>query len=268
MGFSADTLRDRVAIVTGASQGIGCAIAVEMAAVGAQVIVCSRRLPALEATAQAVRERGGRALAMACDVGSAEQVDALIDRAHAEFGRLDILVNNAAYRSRGPFETLPRAEWDTMLRSNLTGVFLCCQAAARLMIPRRSGVIINIGSVAGRNGSRGMVAYAATKAAVTALTQSLGAEWAKYGIRVNAIAPGAIGTESAMAIWKTPEMISRVAREVPLGRLGRPEEIAAAAVFIASDAASFMTGETIYIGGGPQTGGREDRDAAPERATP
>jgi NAD(P)-dependent dehydrogenase (short-subunit alcohol dehydrogenase family) len=261
VGFRPDTLQDRVAIVTGASQGIGRAIATEMASVGAQVVVCARRLPELEATAKAVRERGGRALAMSCDVGDAEQVAALVRRTEDAFGRLDILVNNAGYRSRGPFETLPRTEWDTMLRTNLTGMFLCSQAAARAMIPQGRGVIINIGSVAGRSGARGMAAYAATKAAVTALTQSLGAEWAKYGIRVTAIAPGGIATESALAIWKTPEMVERVASEIPLGRLGRPDEIAQAAVFVASDGASFMTGETLYIGGGPQTGGREDRPA-------
>jgi NAD(P)-dependent dehydrogenase (short-subunit alcohol dehydrogenase family) len=258
MGFSADTLRGQVAIVTGASQGIGRAIACEFAGVGAHVVACSRRPAELEAVAALIRERGGRARAVTCDVGEASQVAQLVTETHQAFGRIDILVNNAAYRTRGPLEQLPIPEWDAMVRCNLTGVFLCSQAVGRIMIGQGAGVIINITSVAGRYGSRGMAAYAATKAGVTVFTQSLGAEWAKYGIRVNAIAPGAVETEGALAVWKTPEMVAGVAREIPLRRLGRPEEIARAAVFLASDQSSFTTGETLYVSGGPKTSGRED----------
>jgi NAD(P)-dependent dehydrogenase (short-subunit alcohol dehydrogenase family) len=258
MGFSSDTLDGRVAIVTGASQGIGRAIASELAGVGAHVVVCSRRRRELEAVAAGIRGREGRALAVACDVGDAAQVEQLVTETRRALGRIDILVNNAGYRTRGPLEELSIAEWDAMVRCNLTGVFLCSQAVGRVMIGQRAGAIINITSVAGRYGSRGMAAYAATKAGVTVFTQSLGAEWARYGVRVNAIAPGAVDTEGARAVWRTPEMADRVAREIPLRRLGRPEEIARAAVFLASDQASFITGETLYVGGGPQTGGRED----------
>ena len=259
MGFTADTLRDRVAVVTGASQGIGRAIARELARVGADVVVCGRRLPALKPVADEVRAAGRRALAVECDVTDAGQVDNVVAQTLSTFGRLDLLVNNAGYRIRAPLEDLPRAEWDAMVGVNLTGVFLFSQAVGRVMIRQQSGKIVNVTSVAGRNGVRGMAAYAAAKAGVTVLSQSLGAEWARHGIRVNAVAPGPVETEGVLEVWKTPAMIAQAAREVPLGRLGRPEEIAWAVVFVASDQANFMTGETLYVSGGPRTGNREDQ---------
>jgi NAD(P)-dependent dehydrogenase (short-subunit alcohol dehydrogenase family) len=262
MAFSSDTLRDRVAIVTGASQGIGRAIAVELARVGADVVVCSRRLEALKPVADDVRAAGRRALAVACDVAEAAQVDDVVAQTLGAFGRIDLLVNNAGYRIRSPLEDLPRREWDAMVGTNLTGVFLFTQAVGRVMIRQHSGTIVNVTSVAGRIGTRGMAAYAAAKAGVTVLTTSLGAEWAKHGIRVNAVAPGPVETEGVLEVWKTPAMIAQAAREVPLGRLGRPEEIAWAVVFVASDQASFMTGETLYISGGPRVGNREDQPGA------
>jgi NAD(P)-dependent dehydrogenase (short-subunit alcohol dehydrogenase family) len=258
MGFSPDTLKDRVAIVTGAGQGIGKAIAIALARVGAHVVVCSRRAEALVAVAEAVRAEGRRALAIPCDVGDARQVDAVVARTVDELGRIDVLVNNAGYRIRARLEDLPREEWDAMVRTNLTGVFLFCQAAGRVMIRQRAGRIVNVTTVAARSGSRGMAAYAAAKAGATALTQSLGAEWAKYGITVNAVAPGPVETEGVLEVWKTPAMIANAAREVPLQRLGRPEEIAHAVIFAASDEAGFMTGETVYVSGGPRTANRED----------
>ena len=165
MAFSADTLRDRVAIVTGASQGIGRAIAVELARVGAHVVACSRRREALEPVADLVRAEGRRALAVACDVGDAHQVDEAVAQALGAFGRIDILVNNAGYRIRTPLEDLPRSEWDAMVATNLTGVFLFSQAVGRVMIRQRAGKIVNVTSVAGRTGSRGMAAYAPALAA-------------------------------------------------------------------------------------------------------
>ena len=258
MGFSADTLRDRVAIVTGASQGIGRAIAVELAKVGAHVVACSRRLPSVETVAAEVRAQGRQALALACDVGDARQVDEAVAQTVKTFGRIDLLVNNAGYRIRAPLEDLPRQEWDAMVQTNLTGVFLFSQAAGRVMIRQRAGKIVNVSSVAGRTGSRGMACYAATKAAVNVLTQSLGAEWAKHGITVNAVAPGPVETEGVLEVWKTPAMIAQASRDVPLQRLGRPEEIAWAVIFAASDQANFMTGETIYVSGGPRVANRED----------
>jgi NAD(P)-dependent dehydrogenase (short-subunit alcohol dehydrogenase family) len=256
--FARDTLRGRVAIVTGASQGIGRAIAVELARVGADVVVCSRRAAALEAVAADVRTLGRRAVPLAADVGDAQAVERVVGTTVDQFGRIDILVNNAGYRIRSPLEDLPHAEWDAMVRTNLTGVFLFCQAVGRVMIAQGGGKIVNVTSVAGRTGVRGMAAYAAAKAGATVLTQSLGAEWAKHGITVNAVAPGPVETEGVLEVWKTPDVIARAAREVPLQRLGRPEEIAWAVVYLASEAAGFITGETLYVSGGPRVSNRED----------
>src|SRR5262249_46388432 len=224
----------------------------ELAGAGADGGVCSRRKDALEPVADLVRAEGRRALAVACDVGDAHQVDEAVAQTLGAFGRIDILVNNAGYRIRSPVEDLPRAEWDAMVATNLTGVFLFSQAVGRVMIRQRAGKIGNGTSVARRPGARGMAAYAAAKAGAAVLTQSLGAEWAKYGITVNAVAPGPVETEGVLEVWKTEAMIAQAARDVPLQRLGRPEEIAWAVVFVASDQANFMTGETVYVSRGPR----------------
>ena len=250
MAFSADTLRDRVAIVTGASQGIGRAIAVELARVGAHVVVCSRRKEALEPVAGLVRAEGRRALAVACDVGDARQVDGAVARTLEAFGRIDILVNNAGYRIRSPLEDLPRSEWDAMIATNLTGVFLFAQAAGRVMIRQRAGKIINVTSVAGRSGSRGMAAYAAAKAGLLGLTRALMVELGPNNITVNAILPGYIRTERVKnsPAFPTLDAHSRRAQTVPAE--GQPEDVANAVLFYASAKSRFVTGDAMAVTGG------------------
>jgi NAD(P)-dependent dehydrogenase (short-subunit alcohol dehydrogenase family) len=251
-------LTGKVAIVTGAGRGIGREIAATLAGEGVTTAVTDVRQEYLDSVAEEFAGRGWVGRQYLCDVRDAERIGEVVSDVVRAFGRIDILVNNAGYRIRSPLEDLPRSEWDAMVATNLTGVFLFSQAVGRVMIRQRGGKIITVTSTAGRTGSRGMAAYAAAKAGAAVLTQSLGAEWAKYGILVNAVAPGPVETEGVLEVWKTPAMIAQAARDVPLQRLGRPEEIAWAVVFVASDQASFMTGETLYVSGGPRVANRED----------
>ena len=252
-------LEGKKAIITGGSRGIGRSLCEVFAREGADIAfnfnVSDERAAA---TVGEIESMGRRALAFKVSVTDRPGMIKMARRVHEEFGRIDILVNNAGYRIRSPLEDLPRSEWDAMVATNLTGVFLFSQAVGRVMIQQRGGKIITVTSTAGRTGSRGMAAYAAAKAGAAVLTQSLGAEWAKYGILVNAVAPGPVETEGVLEVWKTPAMIAQAARDVPLQRLGRPEEIAWAVVFVASDQANFMTGETLYVSGGPRVANRED----------
>jgi 3-oxoacyl-[acyl-carrier protein] reductase len=257
MARSPFSLEGKTAIVTGGGTGIGKAIALEFARAGADVGLCSRKLEHLEPVAKAIHDLGRRSFAMAVDVRQEEQVKAVVERAVQEFGRLDVMVNNAGASFRAKPEDISINGWNTVVGINLNGVFLGCKWAGKQMMQQKTGgVIINISSIAGVYGSTMMSHYGAAKAAVITLTRELGVAWGRKGIRVNGIAPGPVETEGYLdVLHKTdPEAkktYDAVAARVGMGRWGKVEEIAYPAIFLASDAASWMTGETIVIDGGP-----------------
>jgi NAD(P)-dependent dehydrogenase (short-subunit alcohol dehydrogenase family) len=258
MASSPFSLEGKTAIVTGGGTGIGKSIAIEFARAGADVALCSRKLEHLEPVAAEITRLGRRTFAVAVDVRQEDQVKGIVERAVAEFGRLDIMVNNAGASFRARPEDISINGWNTVIQINLNGVFLGCKWAGKHMLDRRQGVIINLASIAGVYGSTMMSHYGAAKSAVITFTRELAMAWGRKGVRVNCIAPGPIVTEGYVDVLKKggPEgekAYQAVAERVGIGRWGRVEEIAYPAVFLASDAASFIQGETIVIDGGPSS---------------
>ncbi len=247
-------LTDRVALVTGASRGIGAATADLLASRGAFVVASARTIPDIEAVASKIREKGGKALAIPCDLMNPDQVGGMIDRISAECGRIDILVNNAGMGTPSmPVEEITPEEWDHAVALNLRSSFLCVRAAAPVMKRQRYGHIVNVSSFAGRNYSpfRG-AAYAAAKAGLLGFTRQMAAELGPYGICVNAVAPYLVLTLRARAMWEsfTEEKRQAILSAIPLRRLARVEEVASAIAFLASDDASFVTGVCLDVNGG------------------
>ena len=254
---SAIDLTGKVAVVTGAGRGIGAAIAGAFAAGGADVVVVDLNSESAQQTAQSLTSLGRRARAVRADVGVALEVGQLFDIVRDEFGRLDILVNNVGVWFRKPFLEISDSEWDFVLTTNLKGTFLCTQQAARIMMPRKSGCIVNIASHAGLFYSRGQGAhYAASKAGIIQLTRVLAFELGSHQVRINAIAPGGINAAAASAaerdstLFRGAAVAARDLGSNPLGRRGEPEEIAHAALFLASPMSSFITGQTLIVNGG------------------
>ena len=246
-------LSDKVAIVTGGGTGIGQTIALEFAKAGADVVVGSRKQANLEKIAEEIKTLGRHSLAVATDVRVPEQVDNLVKQTVNRFGRIDILVNNAGANFMCPLEEMTTNGWDTIISINLKGTFLCCRAAGRVMIQQKKGKIINMASIAGLNGHPTMAPYAAAKAAIINFTKSLAAEWAQYSINVNAIAPGLIETEAVKAQMElTPDRFEKQLEVLPLEHPGQTEDVAYTAIFLASEASKFITGETIIVQGGPR----------------
>jgi dehydrogenase/reductase SDR family protein 4 len=244
-------LDDRVAVVTGASRGIGRAIALELAQAGAHVALASRKLPDLEAVAAEIAALGQRALPVAGHMARREDIDRLFDTVQQEFGRLDILVNNAATNPVfGPLVELEEAAWDKIMALNVKAYLFAVQRAVRPMRERGRGAIVNVSSTGGFRASSGLGAYSVSKAAVIMLTRALARELAPAGIRVNAIAPGLVETRFSEAMWKNPEILDSYLKATPMGRTGRPEEMAGAVVYLCSDAASYVTGQTLILDGG------------------
>ncbi len=244
-------LSGKVALVTGAGRGIGRAIALALAAEGADIAVNAAHLSSAEGTTEAIKKLGRRAIAIEADVSKAGQVDRMVGRVINELGGIHILVNNA-----GVFQVASAVEqslqkWDWIMAVNLRGTYLCCQKVGKWMIVHRTGKIINLASVTGMGGVPMRSAYAPSKAAVINLTQDLAVEWGKYNINVNCIAPGAVLTDLIKnSIEEGTINVKEVERRTPLGRIAAPEDIANAAVFLASDEANFITGVILPVDGG------------------
>jgi 2-deoxy-D-gluconate 3-dehydrogenase len=243
-------LEGRVAVVTGASRGLGRAIACALGAAGAAVVGAGRAASELDETAHLVEEAGGRAFAVVTDVTSYPAVEALMARAIDELGRLDIVVNNAGVAKVAPLVEMSPEDWHALLAVNLTGTFYGCRAAGPHLIAQRSGKVINVASVLGGVGLPGYTVYGATKGGVIALTRTLGVEWARHNIQVNAIAPGWFATDMTHDAFADPRINERLTRDIPARRIGRAEEIGPLAVYLASSGSDFMTGQTVFLDGG------------------
>jgi NAD(P)-dependent dehydrogenase (short-subunit alcohol dehydrogenase family) len=246
-------LQGRVAAITGGALGIGRATALLFAAEGATVAIGDVQVDGAEAVVKDIVSAGGRAIAVGVDVGDAAQVQAFVDRVVAEFGRLDVMFANAGIAHGAPFLDHPEAQWHRVLRVNLTGVFLCGQVAARQMVKQGGGRIIATASINGFRGVENLVGYNVAKAGVIELTKTMAVELAQHHITVNAIAPAQIDTRLTRSL---PEDARRRRTErIPMGRFGDVDEVARAALFLASDDASYITGHTLAVDGGYLAGG-------------
>lgn len=245
-----DPLAGRVAIVTGAGRGIGRAIALALAEAGASVALAGRNEGALMGLVEEITALDREALALPADVTDTDQVEVLVARTVEGLGGLDILVNNAGVLVVRPLLETTDEDWDTVLDTNLRGTFLCTRSAGRVLTEQGSGKVINIASHVGIVGMASVVSYCASKAGVIQLTKALAVEWAPFGVQVNAIAPGYVETDMNAEVRAQPEVLERVLRRIPAGRMGRPAELGPLAVLLASSASDFITGETVVIDGG------------------
>lgn len=242
-------MKDKIAVVTGGGQGIGREIALGLARRGATVIIADWNLETAEAVSNEIRASGGSALAVEVDISDAAQVEAMVQRVLDAYGRIDILINNAAIGHAKPFLEISLEEWDRVLAINLTGQFLCAQAVARAMVERGGGRIVNVASISGQRGGTGRAAYGAAKAGVILLTRVMAVELAARGIAVNAISPGPTETDQVRQCHDDATRAAYYER-LPIRRYADPAEIAKAALFLASDEASFVSGHILNVDGG------------------
>jgi len=242
--------RGKVALITGGGRGIGRAIAMRLAEYGAKVVITSRTKAEIDQVVSEINQKGGEARAFVTDLMVTEQISRLVDSTMEAFGGIDILVNNAARSFMRPLMELREDGWDKIFGTNCKAVFLLSRAAAKIMGERGGGKIINITTVGAVRGSGGMSAYHASKAALNMLTKCMAVEWAPLNINVNAVGPGLAKTTFSQAIWGDPEVEKLAASRIPKGRLAKPEEITGAVLFLCSEDAGYITGETIYVDGG------------------
>ena len=244
-------LKDKTAIVTGATKGIGLAIAEEFAQEGAKVVLTGRSRDLGEEAAGSIRAGGREAIFVQCDVSRSDEVAAVVDEVARNRGHIDILLNNAGITDRRPAEEMPQSVWERTIAVNLTGMFLFCQAVGRLMIAQGGGSIINMASIGGLIGlPGGNAAYGASKGGAISLTRTLAVEWAGHGIRVNALAPCQFRTPLIASLLEDPERRRQILESIPLGRVGDPEELVGPVVFLASRASSMVTGHVLNVDGG------------------
>ena len=244
-------LSGRIAVVTGGNQGIGFGIAQGLAGAGATVVIANRRAAEGQKAAETLRKEGYNAIAIPTDVSQKASITTMVEEVIKRFQKIDILVNNAAVIIRKPLEDFEEAEWDTIHNTNLRGLFLCCQTVGREMIKRKKGKIINISSVLSQIAQSGRGVYATTKAGVSHLTRALAMEWSRYNINVNAIGPGLTITPINEKYFKeNPGDLKKILEGIPIGREAYPRDYAGAAVFLASKASNFVTGQSLAVCGG------------------
>jgi len=244
-------LDGRVALITGGARGLGKVISEALASSGDRVALTSRKAEDAEVQAEWIRSSlGAEALGMAADVTSPADVEAMTSRTLDRFGKIDILVNNAGINIRGPIDQLAESDWDQVIDTNLKGPWLCCRAAAAAMKRQKWGRVINVSSTLGEISMPNRTPYASSKGGLTLMTKTLALEWAEHGINVNALCPGPFATDINAPLLNDPAANAQIRANVPLGRWGDPVELGPAAVFLASEASSFITGATLFIDGG------------------
>jgi len=243
--------QDQVALITGSTRGIGLAIAKELASAGAHVVINSRNADACESVARALRGDGCRSLAVPCNVSRSVDLEHLVKVTLAEFGRIDVLVCNAAANpAYGPSQDMSNDVFDKIIDTNVRSAFGLCKLVLPQMAQRRSGAVVLMSSVTALAGNCNIGLYGMSKAAIIQMTRNLAVEWGSHNVRVNCIAPGLVKTDFAKALWDNPELRARIENRTPLGRIGEPEDIARVVRFLASDAAGFVTGQVLVADGG------------------
>lgn len=249
-------LTGKVALITGSSRGIGKAIAEAMAAAGAKVVISSRKAEPCAVVAQVICETGAQAIAIPCNVSKRDELEALVDKTFAHWAQIDVLVCNASINPHhGPLREISEEAYDAIMNTNVKNTLWLCNRVIPQMAERKDGAVIIVSSIAALKGTRKLGGYAMSKAAHIQLARNLALEWGHANVRVNCIAPGLVRTDMARALWEDPENYARALKSYPLGRIGEPEDIAGAAVFLAARAGRFITGQTIVIDGGATIAG-------------